>query len=288
MQVNDTAPQPVRELEDRYRSPEEKAKWDAVDARAIAQVQDWLREKQERRENRTVIPIKLQVKYWFASAFFVACAQLFTLALYVKAPFLWFVFGLASALWLPKRLNDWLIVKLYWYLLMTTGAGAMVQPIVYLLSPSLPTYRQLLLVHWCFNYFIISEMQWHQYLSGYMRHPIHRDTSPAGYLPANVPNVKIFSVWTARFALTHVISCVLAVGLTWIGDVPDSRPMSTYWCANKLFNSGWMGQLFQTLVLLRPHRHFTAWLVDSTWTLGETLWHRVHSYFSADKNVNLE
>jgi hypothetical protein len=289
MQANDTAPQPASVLEDYDWSPEDKALWDAIEARVIAGTQDWLRERQERRENRTVIPIKLQIIYWIASAFFVGCAQLFTLALFVKMPYLWGVsIGLILYFNGYYPIFDWFYMRLLWLILVTTTAGATVRPTINMLSPNLPTYRQMLLVHWCFCFFIVSEFEWRRHLHRYMRHPIHRDSSPADYLPTDVPNVNFFSVWTARFVLTYVISCTLAEGLNWIGDIPGPRPIFTYWCANALFNSGWVGQLFQALVLLRPHRHFTAWIADSTWTLGETLWHRIHSHFNAVKDTKLE
>ena len=233
-------------------------------------------------KNQDVVPLRTQMVSWMVSAAFVGLSNidLHTHVAHVAMTSLALLALLAPQATLEKvRVRT----SIYWFALysLTAAAATFIVPTLDILSTEPHTCRQVLLIHWCLSFFIISEAEWWRHLRRAMSHPIKRDLQPRGYTQHFF---KDFGLVIARWVLSGTIGALLLWGLRCVGDVPGERSGFHYEGSNGLYASTLKGQVPQALILLRPMRQLTAWTTDETMEFGERLWNRVREQYKPSGN----
>lgn len=209
-----------------------------------------------------VMTIKLQILFWLLSAAFVALYQL-----YFHVQISYAILGAVAMLARSKDRADHArgrlrIIMYCWTLFTLTGTlASFISTALDLLSTHPHTYRQVLVIHWCLSFFVISEAECWRCLSQASWHPVWRDIRPCGVFDPSF-RTKDCGSSTLRILLSAIICSYLTTGLRILGQVPGPIPPYAYNSSNALYACRWYGQIPQALVLLRPVKHFAAWATD--------------------------
>jgi hypothetical protein len=115
-------------------------------------------------KTQDIIPIRTQVVIWLIAGLFVGICQFVALDMYHPIPVIVTIGLILTMLGLPPTVLDEIDFRacLYWWALcvISSTAATFIRPALHVLSDTTLTSRQVLLLHWCIAFFVISKAEW--------------------------------------------------------------------------------------------------------------------------------
>jgi hypothetical protein len=238
-------------------------------------------------KTQDIIPIRTQVVIWLIAGLFVGICHFVALDMYHPIPVIVTIGLILTMLGLPPTVLDEIDFRacLYWWALcvISSTAATFIRPALHVLSDTTPTSRQVLLLHWCIAFFVISKAEWWKHRGDVIDHPSHRDQRQSG--DRETLSLKAFTLDAFRLVIVSAIMYGLVFGLRILCDVPG--PWGRY--SNGLFSpAGLTGEVLQAMVLLRPMKHLTAWLTEGAMDGLSIIWLRIRELRDRALNLNHE
>lgn len=225
----------------------------------------------DQTELKGVIPIRSQVVFWLVAALFVGVSQLDFNA---RSSHVALTACAYLALWTRKLLEKLDVrICVYWFTLygIVTTAATYLGTILDHVSSILHTHRQIVVLHWCLAFFVISEADWWNQLLFTSEYPINCDMKPHGN-SGDMGVLQKCATTLLHALFTVVTTRTLIGGLRLVGSMPGDWSGRGFYGSSGSSASNWAGQIPQAVIFLQPIRHLTAWVTNTVFELGPRAW----------------